>query len=65
MSVKPAIDCTLRLYDKLFTAADPDDVPEGQAYRSVFNDASLVIVNGAKIEPSVGDDELGTRYQFE
>ena len=65
VSATHAVDCTLRLYDKLFTIPDPDDVPEGQDFTSVLNPDSLVVVNGAKIEPSVGKDELGSRYQFE
>src|SRR2546425_8580486 len=30
VSAAHAVDCTLRLYDKLFTIPDPDDVPDGQ-----------------------------------
>ena len=65
VSAQHAIDCTLRLYDKLFTVPDPDDVPEGQDFTSVLNPESLVTVTGAKVEPSVGKDEIGSRYQFE
>jgi glutaminyl-tRNA synthetase len=65
VSVGQAVDCTLRLYDKLFTIPDPDDVPEGQDFTSVLNPESLIVVEGAKIEPSVARDELGSRYQFE
>jgi glutaminyl-tRNA synthetase len=60
-----AVDCELRLYDRLFTVADPDDVEEGKDFLSVVNSESLVVVRGAKIEPSVTKDEPGTRYQFE
>ena len=60
-----AIDCQLRLYDRLFTVADPGDVEEGKDFLSVVNSESLVVVRGAKIEPSVAMDEPGTRYQFE
>jgi glutaminyl-tRNA synthetase len=65
VSVERGVDCTLRLYDKLFTIPDPDDVPEGQDFTSVLNPESLVVVKGAKIEPSVTRDEPGSRYQFE
>jgi glutaminyl-tRNA synthetase len=65
VSVARGVDCTLRLYDKLFTIPDPDDVPEGQDFTSVLNPESLVVVKGAKIEPSVTRDEPGSRYQFE
>ncbi len=62
VAVPSAIDCELRLYDKLFTVPDPDDLDD---FMSVVNPNSLVVVPGAKIEPSVGEDPLGTRYQFE
>jgi glutaminyl-tRNA synthetase len=65
VSAARGVDCTLRLYDKLFTIPDPDDVPEGQDFTSVLNPESLITVAGAKIEPSVVGDELGSRYQFE
>jgi glutaminyl-tRNA synthetase len=65
VSAAQAIDCELRLYDKLFTIPDPDAVEEGKDFLSVLNPESLVVVHGAKIEPSVVNDPIGTRYQFE
>ena len=65
VSAKHAIDAELRLYDKLFTIPDPDAVPEGQDFTSALNPDSLVVVNGAKVEPSVAGDPPETRYQFE
>jgi glutaminyl-tRNA synthetase len=65
VSARHAIDCELRLYDKLFTEANPDAVPDGEDFTSVLNPDSLVVVKGAKIEPSVANDETGARYQFE
>ena len=62
VSASHALDCELRLYDKLFTVPDPDDVEE---FMAVVNRDSLVIVRDAKIEPSVAQDEAGSRYQFE
>jgi glutaminyl-tRNA synthetase len=65
VSATHALDCELRLYDKLFTVPDPDDLPEGEDFTSVLNPNSLIVVPEAKIEPSVGNDPIGTRYQFE
>ncbi|MFN8581092.1 MAG: glutamine--tRNA ligase/YqeY domain fusion protein [Gemmatimonadaceae bacterium] len=65
VSAAHAHDCTLRLYDKLFSVPDPDDLPEGADFTSVLNPNSLVVVTGAKVEPSVAADPIGTRYQFE
>ncbi|HJR66139.1 MAG TPA: glutamine--tRNA ligase/YqeY domain fusion protein [Gemmatimonadaceae bacterium] len=63
VSAPHALDVTLRLYDKLFTVPEPD-AGEGDVLELV-NPESLTIVRGAKIEPSVGNDPLGSRYQFE
>lgn len=65
VSAAHAVDCTLRLYDKLFTIPDPDDVPDGLDFTSVVNPHSLTVLTGAKVEPSVAADAIGTRYQFE
>jgi glutaminyl-tRNA synthetase len=65
VSAAQAIDCDLNLYDKLFTIPDPDAVEEGQDFLSVVNPESLVVIERAKIEPSVGGDPIGSRYQFE
>ncbi len=65
VSAAHAVDCELRLYDKLFTIPDPDDVPDGLDFTSVLNPDSLIVLKGAKVEPSVAGDAVGTRYQFE
>ena len=65
VSVPHAADATVRLYDKLFTIPDPDAVPDGQDFTAVLNPESLVVIEGAKVEPSVTRDPVGTRYQFE
>ena len=65
VSAAESLPCELRLYDRLFTVADPDGVPEGEDFTSVLNPGSLVVVEGARIEPGVGADPPGTRYQFE
>ena len=65
VSAHHAVDCELRLYDKLFTVPNPDDLPEGEDFTSVLNPNSLVVVPNAKIEPSVASDTVGTQYQFE
>jgi len=58
-----ALDATLRLYDKLFTMPQPD--AEDRDILELVNPESLATVTGAKIEPSVASDPVGTRYQFE
>jgi len=64
VSVPHALDCELRLYDRLFAVPDPDAVPEGRDFVSALNPESLVTLRG-KVEPSVAAGPPGTRYQFE
>ena len=65
VSARHALDCELRLYDRLFAVPDPEAVPEGQDFVAALNPDSLVAVRGARIEPSVAEDPPGSRYQFE
>jgi glutaminyl-tRNA synthetase len=65
VSAADALDAEVRLYDRLFLDAEVGD-PDGASdiIRSV-NPESLVVVRGAKIEPSVATDPPDLRYQFE
>jgi glutaminyl-tRNA synthetase len=65
VSAAHALDCELRLYDRLFAVPDPEAVPEGQDFVASLNPGSLIIVANAKVESSVGSYAEGTRYQFE
>jgi glutaminyl-tRNA synthetase len=60
-----AISAEIRLYDKLFSKADPSDVAEGEDVISNLNPHSLEIVTDAKLEPSLANATLGDHYQFE
>ena len=65
VSAAHALPVEVRLYDRLFTQPDPDDVPEDQDFTASLNPESLVVVSGARIEPGVATDPPATRYQFE
>jgi len=65
VSARHAIDCEVRLYDRLFSIPDPDAVEEGKDFRSALNPDSLVVVPNAYLEPSTAGDAPGSRYQFE
>ena len=65
VSVAHALSAEVRLYDKLFSKADPTDVEEGQDVLSNLNPNSLEIVTTARLEPSLADAKLEARYQFE
>jgi glutaminyl-tRNA synthetase len=62
VSAAHAIDAECRLYDRLFTEAEPDK--NGRDFRSVLNPKSLEVVT-AKCEPSLKDANTERRYQFE
>ncbi len=65
VSALHAVDAEVRLYDRLFTKANPDDFPEGEDYRANLNPASLVVVPAAKLEPALAFVRPGDRVQFE
>jgi glutaminyl-tRNA synthetase len=65
VSAAHALDCELRLYETLFTVPDPDAMGDGEDFVDALNPNSLVVVSGAKIEPSVANEAAGSRYQFE
>ncbi|MBK8177441.1 MAG: glutamine--tRNA ligase/YqeY domain fusion protein [Planctomycetes bacterium] len=65
VSAEHAIEAPVRLYDHLFAAQFPDDVPEGVDWKSNLNPKSLVKVAGPKLEPCLREALPGTHYQFE
>jgi glutaminyl-tRNA synthetase len=65
VSAAHAIDAEVRLYDKLFSKPDPNEVEEGQDFTSNLNPNSLEIVREAKVEPSLASPQVEGHYQFE
>ncbi|MBR5615289.1 MAG: glutamine--tRNA ligase, partial [Clostridia bacterium] len=64
LSAKYAKDTTIKLYDNLLTLENPSDLPEDKTYNDYLNPASLVVIEGAKIEPSLADAKAGDKFQF-
>jgi glutaminyl-tRNA synthetase len=64
VSARHAIAAEVRLYDRLFTVADPDDTSDGKTYAEHFNHASKRVVN-AWLEPSLGELSPEDGVQFE
>jgi glutaminyl-tRNA synthetase len=64
VSAAKALDCELRLYDRLFATPDPE-AGDDTDFITNLNPNSLIALRGAKIEPGVLGDAPGTRYQFE
>jgi len=65
VSAGQAVDAEVRLYDHLFSKPDPDDVPEGQDWKTGLNPNSLEVLTGCKVEPTLANAAPGTRFQFE
>ena len=64
LSAKTAKDTTVMLYDFLFDIENTSDIPEDKTYDDYLNTASVVKVEGAKIEPALADAKSGERFQF-
>ena len=65
VSAEHAIEAPVRLYDHLFSAEHPDDVPEGTDWKTGLNPKSLVVAAGAKLENSLQHAKGGQHFQFE
>jgi glutaminyl-tRNA synthetase len=65
VSAAHALSAEVRLYDKLFSKADPYDFPEGGDIFDNLNPNSLEVIADAKLEPSLAKAQLGQPYQFE
>jgi glutaminyl-tRNA synthetase len=62
VSAEHAIDCEVRLYDRLFNEEDPEQDGDFLAH---MNPSSLEVITHAKLEPSVKGAKPLARYQFE
>jgi glutaminyl-tRNA synthetase len=65
VSAAHAISAEVRIYDRLFTKADPNDVPEGSTFLDLINPNSLEVLTNAKLEPSLASAQPGHKVQFE
>ena len=64
VSAQHAIDVEVRLYDRLFTKADPDEVEVWQDWKTNLNPDSLRVIV-AKAEPAVANAKPEEKYQFQ
>ncbi len=62
VSAAHAVDAEVRLYDRLFTEAEPE--ADGREFKTVLNPRSLEVIT-AKLEPSLKEAAPEARYQFE
>jgi glutaminyl-tRNA synthetase len=64
VSADRAIDGEVRLYDRLFVREDPEGGKDAD-FRAHLNPASLEVLTGCKLEPSLAGVAPGSRWQFE
>src|SRR3954464_3357356 len=65
VSAAHAVPAEVRLYDRLFSVEDPENVPEGRPFVDNRNPHSLDVLRDALAEPSVAGLAVGARVQFE
>ncbi len=64
VSADRAINAEVRLYDRLFSAENPEADPE-KDFRAFINPDSLEMIKNAKLEPGLKTSKPGERFQFE
>ena len=64
VSARHGVDAEVRLYDRLFSTPNPGGKNEPD-YRSSLNPKSIEILSGCKLEPSLTEATLESRFQFE
>jgi glutaminyl-tRNA synthetase len=65
VSAEHALPATVRLYEHLFVKTDPNEVDEGQDFKSNLNPNSVELLTECRVEPSLAAAGPGQRYQFE
>jgi glutaminyl-tRNA synthetase len=65
VSVAHAVPIEARIYDYLFSAERPMDVPPGGSFTDNLNPDSLELIGGAWGEPSLAKADPAAYYQFE
>jgi len=64
VSADHALKASVRLYSQLFTRENPNDVQEGENFKTFLNPESLETTT-AYVEPSLADALPGSTFQFE
>ena len=64
ISESHCIEAEVRLYDRLYTKANPMDLEEGEDFTDYINPDSLKVIKSC-VEPFLREVEHGSRFQFE
>ena len=64
VSAGHCIEAEVRLYDKLFTRENMNNLPEGTSYKDFLNPESVTVCTGCKLEASLAEAKPGDKFQF-
>ena len=65
VSAAHALKAEVRLYDHLFTKADPGEAGEGLDYTAYLNPESVKTLESCLVEPGLAEAAPGSFWQFE
>jgi len=65
VSAKHFTEAEVRLYDRLITIEDTNDLPEGKSFLDYINPDSLRVLQNCKLEMNLQNKPAGYRCQFE
>ena len=65
VSAAHSVEAEVRLYDRLFSVANPLDVAEGEDWIDHLNPDSLEVLTGCRVEPGLATAAPGSVVQFE
>jgi glutaminyl-tRNA synthetase len=65
VSARQSVPVEVRLYDKFFNRANPNDVEEGREFTDYINPDSLVVLKSCMVEPALAEVKPGESCQFE
>lgn len=64
VSAQHAVPAEVRLFDRLFANPDPNDVPDGEDWKTAINPESLKVIT-AYVEPELAKADVLDKFQFE
>ena len=64
VSAAHSVEAEVRLYDHLFTKANPEDEKGSADFKASLNPNSLETLKSCRVEPGLKDAKPGSRYQF-
>ena len=65
VSASHSVSAEVRLYDRLFSVPNPENVEDGEDFIVHLNPNSLTVLSDSRIEPNIASDPPNTTYQFE